>query len=461
MLLACEAGARTGPGGLAHDLQKALGQKDFSDRTIAGSTIMRFGHRNGDRFTALESGGHFNVFGQPLPEHEAATVDELATALRRGHKYAGHNRVDLDGRIPLSDRAGTLAMTKSILDAVVAKLPGNGGHLDLGDVHRQAANHQRPDIVAATVLAHITADPTLAGQVHSITDDPRTHDQVSVPFGRNETRLTPGRSLKPMDDFAHRLAALAVERQANGQPLPRAHIKGYATGSMWGNTKETAEATGRQRAEEAREHLMHQVYRHLQRLTPPTMREIDVARLVPESGLLGVHEPGRANPREAVITLHDEHATAAGRPAPLNPHLLEPIPDLRTSHAAVDEDSLTARLAGHGADEETSRLVVDAAKDAVDATRSLEGEEAAGRFASAMPHAMRLLEKAGVVTTLLRRAGDAVTAGLTLSHVLDGVARAWAQGGNAAAAAAVAQDMKRLGLGFAEVRIEGTETDVR
>jgi hypothetical protein len=159
----------------------------------------------------------------------------------------------------------------------------------------------------------------------------------------------------------------------------------------------------------------------------------------------------------------EHHEEVETRPAPpeLSPHLLEPIPDLATSHATVDADGLAATLAGHGAHEETSRLVVDAAKDAVDATRSLEGEEAAGRFAAAMPHAMRLLEKAGAVTKLLRQAGDAVTAGLTLSHVMEGVARAWAQGGNAAAAAAVAQDMKRLGLGFAEVNTEGIEADAQ
>jgi hypothetical protein len=73
---------------------------------------------------------------------------------------------------------------------------------------------------------------------------------------------------------------------------------------------------------------------------------------------------------------------------------------------------------------------------------------------------LRVLEKAGAVAGLLRLAGDSVTAGLTLSHVLEGVARAWAQGGNAAAAAAVAQDMKRMGLGFAEA-MEGIETNVR
>jgi len=157
---------------------------------------------------------------------------------------------------------------------------------------------------------------------------------------------------------------------------------------------------------------------------------------------------------------NDGQLTVFERPAPVSAHLLEPIPDL-PPHGVVDEQSLTAKLGEHGATEETTGIVLDSAKDAVEGTRTLEGEEAADRLASAMPQAMRLLEKAGVVATLLRQAGDSVTAGLTLSHVLEGVARAWAQGGNAAAAAAVAQDMKRLGLGFGEGAMEGTESNVR
>ena len=144
----------------------------------------------------------------------------------------------------------------------------------------------------------------------------------------------------------------------------------------------------------------------------------------------------------------------------MNPHLLEPIPDTPAT-ASLDEHGLAASLAGHGAHDDTTDLVVSSAKDAVDGTRALEGEAAAGKLASALPHAMGLLEKAGVVGKLLRQAGDAVTAGLTLSHVLEGVARACAQGGPAVAAAAVAQDMKRLGLGFEPVLIEEMTSDVR
>jgi hypothetical protein len=57
-----------------------------------------------------------------------------------------------------------------------------------------------------------------------------------------------------------------------------------------------------------------------------------------------------------------------------------------------------------------------------------------------------MLERDGALNPYLRKAGDPVTAGLMLSHLLDGMARAWAQGGNAAAAAAAQMEMRMIGI---------------
>jgi len=79
--------------------------------------------------------------------------------------------------------------------------------------------------------------------------------------------------------------------------------------------------------------------------------------------------------------------------------------------------------------------VLSAVQDAVDDTRVMRGDEAADKLAAALPKALRLLESTGVVAKYLSQAGDAVTAGLSLAHVVETVARKWADDGEAAAIA--------------------------
>jgi len=122
-------------------------------------------------------------------------------------------------------------------------------------------------------------------------------------------------------------------------------------------------------------------------------------------------------------------AREARRRVVLDFHLPEP--------AAVG-DALASVLTAHGAPAETVDIVLSMVNETVENTRVAEGPEAAGRLATAVPMALRLLESTGVVGRYVREAGDAVTAGLMVNHVVDAVARAWVNEGAAAATALAA-----------------------
>jgi hypothetical protein len=134
LLLACAAGRVRGPGGVAHDLHQALRHKGVSDRVFAANTAVAPIGMAGVRLTEVSDGGNWNVFGDMLPGHEAAVVDELVQAMRSNWRYADLTDTRPDGRIGLSDRARTVALAKSLVDDAVWRLPANGGRLDLADV---------------------------------------------------------------------------------------------------------------------------------------------------------------------------------------------------------------------------------------------------------------------------------------------------------------------------------------
>jgi hypothetical protein len=640
MLLACNAGEHIGPGGLAHDLGLALRHEGVSDRVFAASTEVGPTARGGVRVTELWDGGNWNIFGDMLPSHETAIVDEIVQAMRNNWRYAVRSDTRSDGKIDLSDRAKTVALAKALADDVAWRLLDNGGRLDLADVLKKAELHARPDIVAAVVLSRITSDPRTASSVRTVVHEARDvtveraplpepvrEDSVSVSFERGETQLSKTAELPEVDRFADRFVALALERQANGLSLPIAGVVGYGKGSILGDSKATGEDTGFKRANQVRDYLVAKVRQKLDLLSSPDSPEVDVRRLVPESAVLGMHEPGRANPREAVITMHVErgdqprsvgpvpvtrslaavengtvdrkaqkielaepHGAGEVRrsgddddPAPVrlgavrlstrsgeerarsaladdvvprepvaiadidlmrddapvnsarlgaseieaerlipesvargavefgraNPHEVvitrhgeqgdqtrsappaaeamlasgvgvseqrfgtddvsdghaaiehderpqppEPIRSrlfelIRTSHqpevppveagtvglGAVGGDAVAVRLAEYRAHRETVDLVVSMVKDSVESIGVAEGLEAAGRLAAAVPRALRVLESAGVIERYVREAGDAVTAGLVLNHVVDAVARTWVTEGESAAIA--------------------------
>jgi len=183
------------------------------------------------------------------------------------------------------------------------------------------------------------------------------------------------------------------------------------------------------------------------------------AKLLAGSGMLrlGKHGPASLTVFTPSVGTHDfhtalrsegavarMHAVKTSRPAPVSAHLLEPIPDLGSVPTLADR--LWYRLFSHGATKETVGLAKSTTEEAAEEIKAVEGEAAAGKFRTGLQRAVELLERDGVLNPYLRKAGDPVTAGLMLSHLLDGMARAWAQGGNAAAAAAAQMEMRMIGI---------------
>ncbi|MFI9387048.1 hypothetical protein [Kutzneria sp. NPDC052558] len=105
----------------------------------------------------------------------------------------------------------------------------------------------------------------------------------------------------------------------------------------------------------------------------------------------------------------------------------------RVVPGAPDLTTLAAMITEHDGHRETVDLVVNMLQGTLDNTRVAEGEQAAGRLAAAIPAALRVLDSTGVLDQYLGQAGDAVTAGLSLVHVLETVARKWAVDGEPAA----------------------------
>jgi hypothetical protein len=198
------------------------------------------------------------------------------------------------------------------------------------------------------------------------------------------------------------------------------------------------------------------------------------AKLLAGSGMLrlGKHGPASLTVFTPSVGTHDFHTALRGegavaqlhavktsRPAPVSAHLLEPIPDLGTVPTFADR--VWSRLFSHGATKETVDLVKSTTDEAAEEIKVVEGEAAAGKFRAGLQRAVEMLERDGALNPYLHKAGDPVTAGLMLSHLLHGMARAWAQGGNAAAAAAAQMEMRMIGIELPPIGqpSEGRETD--
>jgi hypothetical protein len=178
----------TGPGGLAYDFQRALSDLGAGGPVYAASTNIgtAVATPSNTRLTLIEAGGHWNVFGKPDPRYEVRVVRELAEALRQGWQYAPGARHS-GSRIPIADRAGTMALAADI----VAALPGmvsEHGDLDPVAVERLAVKHERPDLVRDVVLSYVTSTPgavpgefTLSRQRHGAGSDSRSFPTLSRP----------------------------------------------------------------------------------------------------------------------------------------------------------------------------------------------------------------------------------------------------------------------------------------
>jgi hypothetical protein len=119
-------------------------------------------------------------------------------------------------------------------------------------------------------------------------------------------------------------------------------------------------------------------------------------------------------------------------PGERSPARDDSVPARRPEQDTAGEALRSALVAGR-ARPETIDLVLSMVDETVDNIRVAEGPAAADRLATAVPGALRVLASAGVIERYVREAGDAVTAGLMLNHVVDAVARAWADEGETAA----------------------------
>jgi hypothetical protein len=148
VMLACMAGQE-----IADHLQREVGG------TVYSTTTKTRVYASQEFPTQVRDGGHWNVFGGPTPEHDAATVRELVAVLMQPNfRYVDAPRVPGATRILLSERAATLELVRSILWKVRQGVAGDG-YLDfkyLNEKFRDA--HERPDLMVEVVLATLAMD---------------------------------------------------------------------------------------------------------------------------------------------------------------------------------------------------------------------------------------------------------------------------------------------------------------
>jgi hypothetical protein len=467
-LLACYSGA----GPLGRGMHEALRQLDQADRVFAPTTklmavdltaTIRGGHT---AVTTIDDGGHWNVFGETTPEHDSAVAHELATAARQDWIYGDHNAVG-GARVPLADRKRTLALVRHIISAI----EGDGRGLDPAArdlLGRLAQGHERPDIVSAAVHEYFepdsgfdrafpavarpdaegpwtTAVPKASADEHWPAPVDRDSDEEALGdeddlFGPSEDEHEEGVSgpntwALPWSSepaaFARERSVLDVDEWHEQQRL-QAMLGDHADGP-WGSAERGgAWQRGPEEWRMALSNEHREMLFELARGEREQGREItnaDVWRQVfRRSGIeLNSREIDRFNNQFIEFTQH--------RLAVENDGKRSSVITMSAEHGAVDRDAVAARLTAGEAHPETVDLVVSMVNETVDNTRVAEGSAAADRLAAAVPKALRALECAGVIERYVREAGDVVTAGLMLNHVVDAVARTWVNEGEAPATA--------------------------
>jgi hypothetical protein len=182
-LIACSTGQTDGPGGVAHDFQRALSELGGPVTVHAPTKPALFGRDTSTLgravgaiggFTAVTDGGHFRTFGgRPGDEAIVGLVRELEQ---------GHHAELPDGPISLSDHDGTLALTSTV-ESQLADEVARTGELRLTAVQDLVARHERPDVVWSAALTRLAGRPDVA--VRTIVDtrrDPETGEWTRTPL---------------------------------------------------------------------------------------------------------------------------------------------------------------------------------------------------------------------------------------------------------------------------------------
>jgi hypothetical protein len=265
---------------------------------------------------ALTAETHWDLDG--LDDREV--VARFVAALPERGAYAAVEPPWDGAPIQLADRAGTMGLFDRIIDELADSVRDRDGDLNLAALHRQASEHERPDLVLAAVLAYVASEPAGFPTVTSVADrtfSPGTGTWSRVPLseiararftvtGKAAWDHTAGEVRRPVTlvrldesaplreadfhspaglDFridtsrglirnsdevnrvARLLAEIAVENSEDGIPLPQLRVEG--TGRLdeaaTDPTKAFAEAHGR--AELVRTKLHSPVTRYLRLLT--------------------------------------------------------------------------------------------------------------------------------------------------------------------------------------------------
>ncbi|MFF4595214.1 TcdA/TcdB catalytic glycosyltransferase domain-containing protein [Amycolatopsis sp. NPDC001319] len=181
-LIACSTGQTDGPGGVAHDFQRALSDLGGpttvhapTKPTLFGRDTTTLGKALGSTgaFTAVTDGGHFRTFGgRPGDETIVDLVRELDTSPRTEPPA---------GPISPADHDGTLALASTV-ERQLADTAARTGELRLTDVHDLVARHERPDVVYSAVLTHLASGDTPVHAVVDVRRDPDTGEWTRVPL---------------------------------------------------------------------------------------------------------------------------------------------------------------------------------------------------------------------------------------------------------------------------------------
>ncbi|SEP53028.1 Glycosyltransferase sugar-binding region containing DXD motif-containing protein [Amycolatopsis saalfeldensis] len=182
-LIACSTGQADGPGGVAHDFQRALSELGGPVTVHAPTRPALFGRDTATLgravgaiggFTAVTDGGHFRTFG-------GRPGDEAIVGLVRELEQGNHAELP-DGPIPLSDHDGTLALTSTV-ERQLADEAARTGELRLTSVQDLVARHDRPDVIWSAALTRLAGRPDI--DVHTIVDtrrDPETGEWTRTPL---------------------------------------------------------------------------------------------------------------------------------------------------------------------------------------------------------------------------------------------------------------------------------------
>ncbi|SFR29906.1 hypothetical protein SAMN04488564_12321, partial [Lentzea waywayandensis] len=428
-----------------YDVQQVLASRNFRRRVAGGTTTVgsyrpTAGRGDGTKPSlSVFDSGHIAVVGDTTTADDVAIVAELVSALENEWSYADRGPIPANAKIPIGDRAGTLKLVGSVVDAARQSVPQRGGDLDLTAVHEAALAHQRPDLVETAVLAYIAAHQEDFPAVSSMTtakfskgawrttalsDLVRARFTVTgkavwdsqelrrpirlVPLGETAPALTAAtvpaaaefvpasggaaygalagtpEKRGALDEFARTLVEIAIENTADGIPLPDVRIVGYGRTGLF-NDAEAATRAGTKQAEKAHSELYAAVRRYLSIMTPRGAAELSVDTVLRNVHVEGATVPYLASTATVRATLTAEYPQSA------QPQKHDEAFDLLTRSVAEVE----SRVADPAAVRRVVRKFVN------DVERELVSAGPAQELADRIGDAIVLLAETGVLDDLL------------------------------------------------------------